>query len=452
MPRKKLKKLVAHWFRWQRSSEGMKLAQITRPLIDALKVPDLRKRLFFTLAILAIFRFATHIPLAGVDYNALKQLFNSNQLFGLLDIFSGGTLLRFSVLALGLNPYINASIIFQLLTFVSPKLEALSKEGEQGRQKINQYTRYLAVPLAALQAVGFYVLLRKQGVLFPHNTLELISIIVTMTAGTIFLMWLGELITEYGLGNGISLLIFAGIVGRLPQAAYQAAQTFNQEQLFTVIAFVVLALVIIASIVFINEAYRKVTIQYARRMRGEKLYGGQTSYLPLRLNTAGVIPIIFAISLVLLPQIASQFLNSIPNFKFAHQVNAFNQFLRPTGLPYNLTYFALVVGFTFFYTTVIFNPSKIADEIKKYGGFIPGIRPGKSTAEHLTYILTRITVAGALFLGTIAILPSITQSFVKTQQLALGGTGILIVVSVVIETVKQFESKLTERSYEGFLK
>lgn len=430
----------------------MTLPSIIRPIRDSLKVPDLRRRLLLTAVILVIFRFASHIPLAGVDTEALKNLFSQNQLFGLLDIFSGGTLSRFSILALGLNPYINASIIFQLLTFVSPKLEALSKEGEQGRQKINQYTRYLTVPLAGLQAVGFYVLLRNQGILFPRSTLELVSVIVAMTAGTIFVMWLGELVTEYGLGNGISLLIFAGIVGQLPQTAFQAISTFNQQQFFNITAFLVLAIVIIAGIVFINESFRRVVIQYARRMRGESMYGGQTSYLPLRLNTAGVIPIIFAVSLVILPQIIGQFAGNIPGFKFAPQAQAIGRAFDPNGLTYNLLYFLLVVGFTFFYTTVVFNPKKIADEIKKYGGFIPGIRPGEHTASHLQYILIRITVAGALFLGLIAILPSITQRVVGTQQLVLGGTGILIVVSVVIETVKQFESRLTERSYEGFLR
>lgn len=430
----------------------MNIAAIIRPIRDALKVPDLRKRLLLTAAILVIFRLASHIPLAGVDREALQNLFSQSQLFGLLDIFSGGTLSRFSVLALGLNPYINASIIFQLLTFVSPKLEALSKEGEQGRQKINQYTRYLTVPLAAMQAVGFYALLRNQGILFPRTELDLVAVIVTMTAGTIFVMWLGELLTEYGLGNGISMLIFAGIVGQLPQTAFQAISTFDQQQLFNIIAFIVLALVIVAGVVFINEAYRRVVIQYARRVRGESMYGSTTSFLPLRLNTAGVIPIIFAISLVILPQIVGQFLGSVPNFKFAQQAQAVSRAFDPNGATYNILYFLLVVGFTFFYTTVVFNPTKVADEIKKYGGFIPGIRPGQHTAQHLQYILMRLTVAGALFLGVIAILPSLTQRIVGTEQLVLGGTGILIVVSVVIETVKQFQSRLTERSYEGFLK
>lgn len=430
----------------------MTFSVVVRPLVDAFKIPDLRRRILFTLLILAVFRFAAHIPLAGVDYEALRRLFSQNQFFGLLDIFSGGTLLQFSILALGLNPYINASIIFQLLTFITPKLEALSKEGEQGRQRINQYTRYLAVPLAAMQAVGFYVLLSKQGVLVPGSQLEVVAIVTAMTAGTIFLMWLGELLTEYGIGNGISILIFAGIVGQLPKTAFQTFTTFDQQKLINMIVFIILALVIIGGIVFINEAYRRVTIQYARRMRGEKLYGGQTSYIPLKLNTAGVIPIIFAISLVILPQIVSQFLLSVPNFKFTAQVQAVNAALNPASATYNIFYFLLVVGFTFLYTTIVFNPVKISDEIKKYGGFIPGIRPGKSTADYLNFILTRITLAGALFLGAIAILPSLTQPIVGNQQLVLGGTGILIVVSVVIETVKQFESKLKERSYEGFLR
>lgn len=439
----------------------MNVSALIRPIRDALKVPDLRKRLLFTAAILIIFRFAAHVPLAGVDTEALKQLFQSNQLFGLLDIFSGGTLSQFSILALGLNPYINASIIMQLMTFISPKLEALSKEGEQGRQIINQYTRYLAVPLAALQAVGFYVLLRNQNILYPRSTLELIAIILTMAAGTMFLMWLGELITQYGIGNGISLLIFAGIIGQLPQFAYQTVVTAidpvrltitDQDKFVSIFVFIGLALVIVAGIVFISEAYRRVMIQYARRMRGEKMYGGETSYLPLRLNTAGVIPIIFAVSLVILPQIVGQFLSTLPNFPYAAQANRVALAFDPNGLTYNLMYFLLVVGFTFFYTTVVFNPTKIADEIKKYGGFIPGIRPGSNTAEYLNYTLMRLTVAGALFLGIIAILPSLTQPLVGSQQLVIGGTGILIVVSVVIETVKQFQSRLTERSYEGFLK
>jgi preprotein translocase subunit SecY len=426
--------------------------KILNTLLNAWGIPDLRKRLLFTAAILVVFRLAAHIPVPGVDFRALRQLFAQSQLLGLLDIFSGGTLANFSIMALGLNPYINASIILQLLTMVIPRLEALSKEGEYGRKKINQYTRLLTVPLAAFQAMGMYALLKNQQIIASFSPLNLLSLVVTMTTGTIFLMWLGELITEGGIGNGISLLIFAGIVGRLPVSLGQTAAILEPENFFNLVVFAFMSILVISSVVFVNEASRKVKIQYARRIVGRRVYTGQSTYLPLRVNQAGVIPIIFAISLVLLPSMLGNFLGGVSIAGINQAAKILASIFRPDGVAYNLIYFLLVIGFTYFYTAVIFNPEKIAEELKKYGGFIPGIRPGKSTADYLNRILTKITLVGAIFLGLIAILPSLIQRMTGIQTMAIGGTGILIVVSVVLETVKRLEAMMVMRSYEGFLK
>lgn len=413
---------------------------------------EVRNKILFTAGIFVIFRIFAHIPVPGVDVAQLKALFASNQFLGLLDIFSGGTLANFSVMALGLNPYINASIILQLLTLIFPKLEQLSKEGDEGRQKINQYTRFLTVPLAVFQAVGMYALLRNQGIISLLSPLDLIIFILTMVAGTVLLMWFGELITEKGIGNGISLLIFAGIVGRLPTVVGQTASTLNAENLTNIITFAIMGAVVIASIVVINEATRQITVFYAKRVRGNKIYGGQSTHLPLRLNQAGVIPIIFAVSLILLPSLIANYLTASPNELLKNLSFSIASAFDPNGFLYNFLYFGLVVGFTYFYTAVIFNPKKIAEEIQKYGGFIPGIRPGASTANYLNYILTRITLAGAIFLGLIAILPSIARLFSSVQNIALGGTGILIVVSVVLETIKAIEAQIVMRNYETFSK
>lgn len=418
----------------------------------AIKAEDVRRKLLFTMGILVVFRIFAHIPVSGVDLVSLKALFAKNQFLGLLDIFSGGTLANFSVMALGLNPYINASIILQLLTLVFPKLEELSKEGESGRQKINQYTRILTVPLALLQAIGMYALLRSQSIISVLPPLSFVSFIITMTAGTMLLVWLGELISEKGVGNGISLLIFAGIVGRVPIVFGQTISTTSAENIFNIGVFLVMGLAVIASIVIINEATRQITVYYAKRVRGNKMYGGQSTHLPLRLNQAGVIPIIFAVSLVLLPSLLANYLTASKNVSLHNFATAIASLFNPDGIFYNSFYFLLVVGFTYFYTAVIFNPKKIAEEIQKYGGFIPGIRPGTPTASFLNYILTRITLAGAIFLGTVAIFPTIAESITGVQTLLLGGTGILIVVSVVLETVKNIEAQLVMRSYEGFLK
>lgn len=424
---------------------------IIETLRGSVKTPEVRKKLLFTLLIFFVFRLFAHIPVAGVNVAQLKNLFAQNQFLGLLDIFSGGTLANFSIMALGLNPYINASIILQLLTMVFPKLEELSKEGEAGRQKINQYTRALTVPLAILQAIGMFALLKSQGVITTLTPIQLMTFVATMTAGTMLLVWLGELITEKGVGNGISIIIFAGIVGRIPVALGQTASTAGSENLLTYVIFGALGILVIAAIIVVNEATRQITVHYAKRVRGNKMYGGQSTHLPLRLNQAGVIPIIFAVSLVLLPSLLSNVLASSRNPFFVHIGESLTALFNPAGILYNVLYFLLVVGFTYFYTAIVFNPKKISEEIQKYGGFIPGVRPGTATTSYLNYILTRITLVGAIFLGLIAILPEIARAVTGIQTLLLGGTGILIVVSVILETFRAIEANLVMRNYEGFL-
>ena len=419
---------------------------------NSFKTKSVRNKILFTALVFLIFRIFAHIPVSGVNVAALKNLFSQNQFLGLLDIFSGGTLANFSVMALGLNPYINASIILQLLTLVFPKLEAMSKEGESGQRKINQYTRMITVPLALVQAVGMYALLRSQGIISTLSPLALISFMLTMTAGTMLLVWLGELITEKGVGNGISLLIFAGIVGRLPITIGQTLTTVTSENFLNTILFLGVGLVVIASIVVINEATRQISVYYAKRVRGNKMYGGQTTHLPLRLNQAGVIPIIFAVSLVLMPSLIANYLTASKNLLLHNVATTLTVWFNPSGAFYNILYFVLVVGFTYFYTAVVFNPKKISEEIQKYGGFIPGIRPGTATANYLNYILTRITLAGAVFLGIIAIFPTVARAFTSVQTLLIGGTGVLIVVSVVLETIKALEAQLVMKNYDSFAK
>lgn len=422
------------------------------PILGSWKVPELRRKILITAFIFVVFRLFAHIPIPGVDTTKLASLFAQNQFLGLLDIFSGGTLVNFSVMALGLNPYINASIILQLLTMVFPKLEELSKEGEYGREKINQYTRFLTVPLAVIQSIGMYALLKNQGIVPVIDPFTLISLILTMTGGTLFVMWLGELITSYGVGNGISLLIFAGIVGRFPAVFGKTISTITSEAAGNMLVFGVLAILVIAATVTVNEAVRRITVHYARRVRGNKVYGGSTSYLPLRVNQAGVIPIIFAVSLVLLPSLVGGFLQQVGQPAFVTVGRLLTSLFNPNSISYNLIYFFLVIGFTYFYTAITFNPTKIAGEIQKYGGFIPGIRPGSPTASYLNYILTRITLAGALFLGIIALLPTLARNTTGVSTLLVGGTSVLIVVSVVLETVKALEAQLVMRNYDGFLK
>ncbi len=420
-------------------------------LKNSFKSPEIRKKILFTLFILFIVRIFAHIPVAGVNLEALKNLFDSNQFLSLLNIFSGGTLANFSIIGLGLNPYINASIIIQLLTMVFPKLEELSKEGDSGRRKINQYTRFLTIPLAVLQGIGMYALLNSQGIIGALSPVAFISFVAIMTSGTVFLVWLGELITERGIGNGISLLIAAGILGGIPVIIGQTLTTATAETAANTLILIALSLVVIAGIIVVNEATRQITVFYAKRVRGNKTYGGQTTHLPLRLNQAGVIPIIFAVSIVLLPALLANFLRTSNNQILRSISENVNIWFDPSGVIYNVFYFLLVVGFTYFYTAIIFNPKKIAEEIQKYGGFIPGIRPGKPTSVYLNYILVRITLVGASFLGIIAIMPSFAGTATGIQTLFLGGTGVLIVVSVILETFKSIEASLVMRNYESFL-
>lgn len=412
---------------------------------------ELKRRLLVTVAILALFRFVTHIPVPGVNVAAIKNIFSSNQLLSLLDIFSGGTLANFSILALGLNPYINASIIMQLLTMVSPKLEALQKDGESGSEQINQYTRMMAVPLSLLQAGAMFMLLQSSKLVTLDSPFALGALLLSMAAGSIFLMWLGENLTEYGLGNGISLLIFSGIVGRLPVSIFQTQAILATVNPWNLIAMVVLGIGIMYSVVMIDEAKRQVVVQYARRVRGGNT-GVSNTYLPIKLNNAGVIPIIFAIALVLAPSMIAQVLQRLPNQAVAGAAASFAAHFTPTSFIYNAIYFTLVVAFTYFYTAVVFDADKIAENLKKNGGYIPGIRPGTHTAKYLRHIVERTTLPGAIFLGLVAIIPSIVSNVTQIKTLTIGGTSLLIVVSVVLETYRKMQTYSVTRSYDNFIR
>jgi preprotein translocase subunit SecY len=419
-------------------------------IIKILKDTELRNKILFVLGMLAIFRLAAHIPIPGVDAENLKRFFATNQIFGLVNVFSGGAMANFSVVAMGVGPYITASIIFQLLAMIIPKLEAMNKE-EAGRQKINQYTRILTVPLALLQAYGIISLLSRssQQIFTDLSPAKLATMMITLSAGTVFLMWLGELISEKKIGNGISLLIFAGIVDRLPSVLQQVIVTFDRAQAINLLAFVAIAVATVVGVVMMNEAQRNVPVSYAKRVRGMKMYGGVDTHLPLRVNIAGVIPIIFAISIILLPPMIAQFFMGAKTAWIAN-VAEFTVNLFANKAFYGAMYFIFVVAFTYFYTSVIFHPVQIAENLQKNGGFIPGIRPGIHTADYLRYVINRIILAGALFLGILAILPIIVERFTGLESLVIGGTSLLIVVSVVIETVKQIEAQMLMREYDKY--
>jgi len=418
-------------------------------IVQIWKAKDLRRDIFFVLSLLVVFRAAAHIPIPGVDVMALRQFFSSNQIFGLLNLFSGGVMENFSIVMMGVAPYITSSIIFQLLGMIIPKMEEMQKD-EMGRQKINMWTRWATVPLAALQAYGMITLLRKSssGLIGLISGFDFFVMIITITAGTVFLMWLGELITEKKIGNGISLLIFAGIVTNLPKAIQQAFVTYDPSKLFMLIGFAVIALITIIGVVIITEGQRNIPVQYAKQIRGNRMYGGTSTHLPLRVNMAGVIPIIFAISVILFPPMIAQFFVNARTSWVAHAAEWTIRVFQGQ-LFYGILYFVLVFAFTFFYTEVVFHPTQIAENLQKQGGFIPGIRPGRHTSEYIANTTHKIIFIGALFLGVIAILPLIMRAFTGIQSLAIGGTSLLIVVSVVIETVKQIESQLTMREYEG---
>jgi preprotein translocase subunit SecY len=444
--------------------------------LSAFKTPDLRKKLLFTVGMIAIYRLGATVPSPGVDsphvQACLKGVADAggNQVFTLLNLFSGGALLQLSVFALGIMPYITASIILQLLTVVIPRLESLRKEGQSGQAKITQYTRYLTLGLGILQASAF-VALTRSGTLFGSGTncdqttssqaiiptvkgipdwLTLAVLVMTMTAGTGVIMWLGEMVTDRGIGNGMSVLIFTSIAARLPSEGSQIQQSIGWG-LFAIV--LVIGVAIITAVVFIEQAQRRIPVQYAKRMVGRRMYGGTTTYIPLKVNQAGVIPVIFASSLLYLPQLGLQLMGNNTNNWFARFLA--NNLTQPSNWVNITIYFLLILFFTYFYVSITFNPTQVADDMKKYGGFVQGVRPGKPTASYFDYILSRITLPGALYLAIIAVLPNLFISLVGSgnkQSFPFGGTAVLIIVGVALDTVKQIESQLMQRNYEGFLR
>ena len=443
---------------------------------QALRIAELRRKLIITVVLLLVFRVLAGIAIPNTNRDALNNLFANNQLLGLLNLFSGGGLSNFSIVAEGLNPYINATIIMQLMTVVSVRLKELSKEGEQGRKKVTRYTRWLTVPLALLQGYGLIQLFSNQGVatvngqqtaiLSSPSTAVTISIMLTLAAGTVVLMWLGELITEYGVGNGVSLLIFAGIIGRLPGAIFTYVSTGGGGHIAPTIGVAVIALLVTAGIIYVQQAQRKIPVQSAQRVlnpRTGAAVAGRRNFLPLKVNAAGVIPIIFAISIMAFPTIFANFFQGASDGTF---LKSASDWIRnnwqpsgpsiPLNILYNLIDFMLILGFTYFYTAVVFDPDDVADNLKKQSTFIPGIRPGRSTAEYLRRVMNRITLAGAIFLAFITVvLPLVTSAFTGVQAntgLYLGGTAILIVVGVALDTMKQIETQLLMRQYRGFIK
>lgn len=419
--------------------------------LQIFKIPDLRNKLIFVFGIFVIFRLMANIPIPVIDAISLQQFFEGNQLFGLLNLFTGGALDNLSLVMLGLGPYITAVIVMQLMTMIFPALERMYKEeGEQGRQKFNQYGRLLTIPFALLQGYAFLTLLTRQGVIEPLSPLGYIMALVTIMAGTLILMWMGELITEKGIGNGVSLLIFAGIVADFPNSLRQMFVVFDMSQLMAYISFFVMALAIIAGVVLITEARRNIPISYAKRIRGNKMYGGVSTYLPLSVNPAGVIPIIFALSIMLFPGMVASFFADAGGIIGGIALTV--QRLFESAWTYGISYFILVGLFTYFYTAVTFDPKAIATNLQKMGGFIPGVRPGESTSDFLYFVLNRLLLVGAVFLGTIAVLPSIVQGMtgVTGFSFLIGGTSLLIMVSVVLETLKQIRSQLQMREYETF--
>lgn len=408
----------------------------------------LRKRILFVLGALTVFRVAAAVPIPGIDHVALDQFFRNNQFLGLLNVFSGSGLSNLSIVMLGVGPYITGSIIMQLLTMMSPKLKAMyHEEGELGRKRFTQYSRLLTVPLAMLQGFGLLTLLSRQGALGQLDPFGLFVNVMIVTAGSVFLMWLGELISEFGIGNGVSLIIFAGIVSRIPQVTSQLLATnYDPSQIPMYLAFIVAAVVIVAGVIVMTEAERPVPITYAKRVRGGKMYGGVSTYLPLRVNQAGVIPIIFALSILLFPQLIAGFLVGLAN-PTAQSIGEHLKLWFTGGWIYSIFYFILVFLFTYFYTAVTFDPDAIATNLQKSGAFIPGVRPGVATAEHVAKILTRITFAGALFLASVAVLPLAMQSATGNHTLAIGGTALLIVVSVVLDLIKKMDAQLSMREY-----
>ena len=428
-------------------------------VFNAFKIPDLRRKIIFTLLMLIVFRIVAHIPVPGVDLVRLEQLLQENQLLGMLNLFSGSALRNFSIAAMGVYPYITATIIFQLLIPIVPRLEELSKEGESGRAVINRYQHIATVPLALLQAFGQCQLMAQQGVLsnfglFNSDTaLRSFTILLSMTAGSMFLVWIGELITQNGIGQGVSIIILGGIVANLPNSISQlvTGNTVSQNIAGTLI-FILLGLVTIIGIVLINEGQRRITVNYARRVRGNRQYGGQSTHIPLKVNSAGMIPLIFAVSIMVFPGYIANLFTASDRTWLREPANFLARVFDANSFQYQVIYFLMVVGFTYFYTVVIFQQQNIAENLQKNGGFIPGIRPGLPTSLFLNRVLTRITLVGALFLGTVAVLPWVAAQLTGVQTLFLGSTSLLIVVGVAIDTMRQLEAQLLMRHYEGFIK
>ena len=409
--------------------------------------PAIRNRVLFVLGALVIFRLLAAIPIPGVDQTVLEQFFTNNQFLGLLNIFSGGGLSNLSIVMLGVGPFITASIIMQLMTVMSPHLKSMySEEGEAGRAKFTQYSRMISLPLAILQGFGFLTLLQSKGVITGLSTFEFIVNVILIVAGSMLLMWVGELVTEYGIGNGVSIIIFAGIVASFPSTIGQLVYTYDPAQLPLYIGFGLVALAIIFGVVFMTEAERPVPVTYAKQSRGGKTYGNSTSYLPLRLNQAGVIPIIFALSIILFPQMVLNILSAFNLPWVSHANDVVNGFMA-NQVAYGITYFVLVILFTFFYTAVTFDPDAMSKNLQRNGAFIPGIRPGASTSEYLGNLVTRLTLVGALFLGIVAVLPIGMQVLTGITALAIGGTAILIVVNVVLDLLRRLDAQLSLRDY-----
>ncbi|MFQ6015455.1 MAG: preprotein translocase subunit SecY [Anaerolineae bacterium] len=427
--------------------------QLLQAMVNAFKLPDLRRKIVFTLLILVVFRLAAHVPVPGVDLVALRRLFETNQLLGMLDLLSGGAMSNFSVVAMGVYPYITASIIMQLLQPLIPQLEELAKEGEAGRAKLNQYTRFLTIPLAALQAFGQSVILQQQGIMASFGLsgatfLPTLATIATLTAGTMFAIWLGELITEQGIGNGVSIIIFGGIVARIPQRLAQMLV----GNLKGLLVFLTIGLITVAAIVLIQEGQRRIPVRYGKRVRGTRIYGGQSTHIPLRVNSAGMIPLIFAQSILIFPGVIAQYFLGAGNPLVASFANGVYNTFNSSGNFYWIMYFFMVIGFTYFYTDVIFRQQNLPESLQRQGGFIPGIRPGLRTANYLNGVLRRITLVGAVFLGLVAILPWVVRDLAETGTMLITSTGLLIVVGVVLDTMKQLEAQLLMRHYEGFIR
>ena len=423
----------------------------TDKIIFLFKNEDLRKKILFIVFLFVVFRIAAHIPIPGIGMENLKKFFDQNQVFGLLNVFTWGALSNFSIVLLGLGPYITSTIILQLLTMIFPALEKLYKEeGEAGRKKFNQYARLFTIPLAIFESYGMLTVFAKQGIITGLSFPVMISAVITITAGAMFLMWIGEIISEQGLGNGISLLIFAGIVAGLPMNIFQTFAVWDPSKIPSYLLFAFLCVIIISGVVLITEARRNIPISYAKRVRGSKMYGGVSTYLPLSVNPAGVIPIIFALSILLFPGMIANYFGTFSGIIGSIATNM-GMFLNNVWI-HGILYFLLVIIFTYFYTAVTFDPKTISENLQKMGGFVPGVRPGKSTADFIKYILNRVLFTGALFLGLIAILPSIVAGItgVTGFTFLVGGTSLLIVVSVVLDTIRQINSQLQMREYDTF--